>query len=259
MGKNSAIAWTDHTFNPWWGCTKISKGCAKCYAETWAKRTGQNVWGPDAPRRFFGDKHWREPLTWNGLAEREHRRALVFCASMGDVFERHPDQEINRQLNNARSRLFLETIPATPWLNWMLLTKRVENIFSLGTDAAGKIFDLYLADYPNVWIGATVESKESLHRLNVLDTIGTSVAWLSLEPMLEPICLNLKAQYVKWVIVGGESGPGCRKFEWEWARDIRDQCRDAGVAFFMKQGGGHPNKRDQLEDMPEDLRIRERP
>jgi protein gp37 len=121
MGKNSSIEWTDHTFNPWWGCTKVSPGCEHCYAEAWAKRVGANVWGSKSERRFFTEKHWSEPLKWNADAESEKTRKRVFCASMADVFEARID------LNPWRLKLW-NLIEITPWLDWLLLTKRPQNI-----------------------------------------------------------------------------------------------------------------------------------
>ena len=91
MGEKSAIEWTDHTFNPWWGCTKVSEACKHCYAEAFAKRTGHEIWGDAAPRRFFADKHWDEPKKWDRDAARDGVRRKVFCASMADVFEDRPD------------------------------------------------------------------------------------------------------------------------------------------------------------------------
>src|SRR5512138_1944819 len=98
--KDSKIAWTDHTFNPWWGCVRVSEGCVNCYAETFAKRTGNDVWGVNKPRRFFGEKHWAEPLKWNTEAEQKDGRTFVFCASMADVFEDR------RDLDEPRERLW---------------------------------------------------------------------------------------------------------------------------------------------------------
>src|SRR5712671_6808752 len=121
MAKNSSIEWTDHTFNPWWGCSKVSPGCNNCYAETWAKRVGEKIWGKDEPRRFFTDKHWDEPLKWNDEALSSGTRRRVFCASMADVFEQRTD------LNPWRARLWKLT-EETPKLDWLLLTKRPENI-----------------------------------------------------------------------------------------------------------------------------------
>src|SRR5438132_14177344 len=121
MAKNSSIEWTHHTFNPWWGCSKVSPGCAHCYAEAWAKRIGQRVWGRQSSRRFFGISHWEQPVRWNSEAERIRKRRRVFCASMADVFERRAD------LNAVREKLW-DLIEITPWLDWLLLTKRPQNI-----------------------------------------------------------------------------------------------------------------------------------
>ena len=121
MGKDSRIEWTHHTFNPWWGCVKVSPAYKHCYAEGWAKRVGLDVWGARAPRRFFSDAHWREPLKWNRGAETAGERRRVFCASMADVFEARDD------LNPWRERLW-QLIEATPFLDWLLLTKRPEHV-----------------------------------------------------------------------------------------------------------------------------------
>ena len=117
MARDSAIEWTGHTFNPWWGCTKVSPACDHCYAEAWAKRTGFDVWGADAPRRRLGDDYWNQPLRWDQDAAQSGRRARVFCASMADVFE------WDRALDNLRERLWT-LIESTPNLDWLLLTKR---------------------------------------------------------------------------------------------------------------------------------------
>jgi hypothetical protein len=121
MGKDSKIAWTHHTFSPWWGCSHVSPGCVRCYAEVWAKRTGHDVWGAKGDRRTFPEKHWREPLAWNAAAQRAGERRRVFCASMADVFEDHP------ALPPERAKLW-PLIEATPNLDWLLLTKRIENV-----------------------------------------------------------------------------------------------------------------------------------
>src|SRR5262249_54064076 len=122
MGDKTAIEWTDHTFNPWWGCVEVSPACDFCYARTWAQRRGHPVWGTDAPRRFFGEAHWGEPLRWNRRAAATGRRARVFCASMADVLEERHDP-VGALLEQARARLWA-TIEATPNLDWLLLTKR---------------------------------------------------------------------------------------------------------------------------------------
>ena len=124
MGATTEIAWTDRTFNPWWGCARVSPGCEHCYAEAWAKRTGRQLWGPHAARRTFGEAHWREPLRWNAVAEKSGIRSRVFCASMADIFEDL------RALDQERCRLWT-LIDATPWLDWQVLTKRPEQIARL--------------------------------------------------------------------------------------------------------------------------------
>src|SRR5687767_4989547 len=120
MGQKSKIEWTDSTFNPWWGCVEVSPACDHCYARTFAKRTGHSVWGKDAPRRIFGDTHWSEPLKWNRKAEAFGVRHKVFCASMADVMES------GIHLDGQRERLWA-LIEASPWLDWLLLTKRPQN------------------------------------------------------------------------------------------------------------------------------------
>ena len=146
MGEKTGIAWTDSTFNPWHGCQRVSPGCELCYAETFDARFGEPHWGPKAPRRFFGDKHWNEPLKWNRAAEASGVRRRVFCASMADVFEDRPD------LVEHRLRLW-KLIEATPHLDWLLLTKRPENIHRMlpkpTVDADGNTRPYF----SNVWLG----------------------------------------------------------------------------------------------------------
>lgn len=250
MGSKSKIEWTDHTFNPWWGCTKVSPGCAHCYADAFAKRTGHPVWGPDALRRFFPDPHWRAPLTWNAAARDAAVRRRVFCASMADVFEDRPD------LVEPRARLF-DLIGRTTWLDWLLLTKRPENI--------GR---LWLSDVvaPNVWYGTTVEDQARAdERIPQLLAVPAAVRFLSVEPLLGPVDLRpyldgstrwsvrTNATNVDWVIVGGESGPGARPCDVAWIRSIVDRCIDAGVPVFVKQIGAFPvTANANLDDWPDD-------
>lgn len=242
MGTTTAISWTDHTFNTWWGCQRVSPGCENCYAETFAKRTGNDVWGKNADRRRFGDKHWNEPFKWNRSAESEGRRHRVFCASMADVFEDREDHL------NDRDRLF-DTIHQTPWLDWQLLTKRPENVLKM-------VPYVDASDWPdNVWIGATVEDqKRADERVPVLLEIPAKVRFLSCEPLLGSVVLRpswteleLRSfggdgvecfPRVDWVIVGGESGPKHRPLNLDAARHLRDQCLADGVPFFFKQVGG---------------------
>src|SRR3990167_7551738 len=142
MGTTTAIAWTHSTFNPWWGCTKVSPACDACYAEAWAKRVGQKVWGAGAPRRYFGDAHWREPLKWERAAQKDGEPHRVFCASMADVFDNEVGQE-------HRERLWA-LIRSTPHLTWQLLTKRIGNALAMLPADFGP------DTYPHVWVGMTV-------------------------------------------------------------------------------------------------------
>lgn len=234
MSANSSIEWTDHTYNPWWGCTKVSPGCDNCYASTLSTRYGFDVWGPDAPRRFFGDSHWAEPLKWNRDAEKAGARRRVFCGSMCDWAEGRPDQA------EARARLFA-LIEATPWLDWQLLTKRPGAIPHL-------VPSHWMQTPPaNVWYGTSVEDQEQAdRRIPQLLKVPAVVRFLSCEPLLGPVELRppwnrglpwLRPDGISWVITGGESGPGARPGHVDWYRGLRDQCLFAGVAFNFKQWG----------------------
>lgn len=223
MGEYSAIEWTDHTFNPWWGCIKVSPGCKYCYAETWAARYGHNVWGPGKIRRTFGDKHWEEPRKWNRTASELGRRMRVFCASMADVFEDNPNIEAERE------KLW-RLIEETPMLDWLLLTKRPENML---------LFSPWNDLWPaNVWAMTSVENQEEAEkRIPELLKAPALVRGLSVEPLIAPVDLGPWISEVQWVIVGGESGFNARMMEPDWVRNLRDQCQDWGVPFFFKQWG----------------------
>lgn len=225
MGANSAIEWTDNTFNPWWGCQRVSPGCEHCYAETFDKRVhgaGAAHWGPKAARKFFGDKHWNEPRKWNAAAERTGVRQRVFCASMADVFEDL------RELDDQRSRLW-RLIRETPMLDWLLLTKRPENVLRLAP----------LDVLAECWVGTTVEDRVRLSRVDELRRVPARVLFLSVEPLLEDLGFldPWWPRGIDWVIVGGESGPGARPMNPTWVRSIRDACIASGTRFFFKQWG----------------------
>ena len=230
--KNSGIAWTDHTFSPWHGCAKVSPACTNCYAETHDARFAGKTphWGVNAPRRFFGDKHWNEPLNWNREAEKSGVRKRVFCASMADVFELRDD------LRAPRARLF-DTIAKTPNLDWLLLTKRPENFATMLP------WHTKMTPWSNVWLGTTVENQEWANvRLPFLLSARAVVHFISVEPMLGRIELPRYDQSmgrshspIDWVICGCESGPGARPQKLDDVRDLRDQCAEIGAAFFLKQ------------------------
>lgn len=223
MAKNSRIEWTNHTFNPWWGCVKVSPACKHCYAESWAKRVGQKVWGINADRRFFGDKHWAEPLKWNAVAEADGQRARVFCASMADV------GEDRRDLDPHRERLW-ELIEATPYLDWLVLTKRPEVLIDLVP---------WQGNWPaNVWAGTTVESQEyAEERLPALAKIPAQVRFISAEPLLGPVDIKPWAESLHWVITGGESGPHARPSSPSWFKQLLNDCMAHDIPFHFKQWG----------------------
>ena len=275
MGEGTSIEWAHHTFNPWRGCTKVSAGCTNCYAETLSKRNPAvlGTWGPSGTRVIASEAAWRQPVQWDRKAKAAGERHRVFCASMADVFEDRPE------LAEPRKRL-LQLIDDTPNLDWMLLTKRPENVRRLLLEASnGGVEDF--RHVPNVWLGTSVEDQKAAdERIPQLLSVRAAVRFLSCEPLLGPVdltalpwerlpsareagvrspvrCLNALTAGTKsatpwnvsWVIVGGESGPKARPMHPEWARRLRDDCTAAGVPFFFKQWGewapvdlplGHP-------------------
>lgn len=232
MGENTGIEWAHHTFNPWWGCARVSPACDSCYAEREAKRfyPGRNLWGTDADRREFGDRHWNAPLRWNKQATAEGKRYRVFCASMADVFD-------NQAPSGARERLW-ELIKRTPSLDWLLLTKRIGNANRMLPCDWG-------SGYPNVWLGITVVTSDEVSRdVPKLQRVPARVRWLSMEPLLDAVDIGRFLSSarddlppINWVVVGGESGPRARPLNPTWARSVRDQCESARVPYFFKQWG----------------------
>ena len=259
MAENTKIEWTDHTFNPWEGCQKVGPGCDNCYAETRNARFagGQAInWGPGAPRRLTSASNWYKPGKWNANHEAffaEHgRRQRVFCASLADVFDNAVPAEW-------RADLFT-LIRSTPNLDWLLLTKRIGNAKGMIEQAMrdqGDVIEHAGWPWANVWIGATIVNQDEADRdIPKLMNVPARVHFLSMEPLLESVDLklmqyedsdhrqpdgkiiaNTRCRIIKWVIVGGESGPGARPMHPDWARSLRDQCRAAGVPFLFKQHG----------------------
>ncbi len=223
MAKDTKLEWVDHTFNPWWGCEKVSQACKHCYAETWARRVGSNVWGAETDRRFFTDKHWQQPVKWDRAAAESGRRQRVFCASMADIFEDR------RDLDGWRLRL-AELIDATPNLDWLLLTKRHDKIIEL----------VPWKHWPeNVWLGVTVENQQCAElRIPSLAEIPATVRFLSCEPLLGPLDLSAwLGTTVDWIVTGGESGAKARPSHPDWFRTLRDQCLEKNVAFHFRKWG----------------------
>lgn len=252
MAENSKIEWTDHTFNPWMGCTKVSPACANCYAERdFDHRYGKVKWGPTGTRVLTSDANWQKPLQWNRTAESLGVRYRVFCASLADVFEdwtgpihNSRGKLLNQNLEEASNadmhndelltmdsvrRSMFDLIDRTPNLDWLLLTKRPENIRRMWHGNRRE----------NVWLGASVESADYLHRIDSLKaTWLCSVLFLSCEPVVGPMpTLGEHIDGIDWVITGGESGPSARPADPDWFRSIRDQCAAHDVPFHFKQWG----------------------
>jgi protein gp37 len=289
MGSSTSIEWTDHTFNPWIGCTKISPGCKNCYA---AKADDRHLlgpvshWGPGAPRHVTSAANWREPITWANAARKAGHRAKVFCASQADIFE--------SEAPVAQRRLLWELIGEThDALDWQILTKRPERIAEVMSDDQLNygFFELTLC-----WLGTSTENQETAeNRIPALLGVDAKVRFISAEPLLGPLnldgCIVETQEYefstevwrksalddsdiwhsddgdvsdgpqypkLDWVICGGESGHGARQMNPLWARSLRDQCAAAEVPFFMKQMGSvfGPHKG---HDLPDDLNIKQFP
>lgn len=284
MAENSAISWTDHTFNPWIGCTKVSPACDFCYAEAWNKRFDAGVnWGPGAPRRRTSAANWRKPIKWNREAEEKGVRYRVFCASLADVFDNAVDPEW-------RADLF-DLIRVTPYLDWLLLTKRIGNVQPMIGRGEGAIAGNGNPYVPgNVWLGATIANQAEANRdvpklLMAKRDLGIRTVFLSMEPLLGRVdlrklkpdgtmginALTGKAYHllgladslpcVDWVIAGGESGRNARSAPVEWFASLSWQCEESGVAFHMKQlsEADYPDTFGDFDTFPEEIRIRELP
>lgn len=295
MVENTKIQWATHTFNPWVGCEKVSPACQHCYAESWSRRTGNaGLW--QGQRRRTTESNWRQPLKWNEAARAAGVRARVFCASLADVFDNTVSAEWRADL--------VRLIRSTPHLDWLLLTKRIGNARRMLNEALVSWYGYTglwdEAPFDNVWLGATVANQEEADRdIPKLLATPARVRFLSMEPLLGPvdlsahlyeccgspvvggeymgaqemICCNQPTprDLLDWVIVGGESGPGARSMVLGWAKEIVKQCRDAGVAPFVKQLGSRPTNRegephpqiqakgDDMREWPEVLRVREFP
>lgn len=278
----TTIEWCDYTFNHVLGCSEVPghPGCAHCYARTDMQDRRRRVkWGPHGTRSRTSEAYWKKPLKWNREAEYAGKRRRVFCASLADVFEDWqgdildsnnnaifidsnnqiiPDREglldndRRMTMNDCRRDLF-ELIDQTQYLNWLLLTKRPENVVTMWPVSKW---------FPNVWIGASVSNQktadEIIPKLFECRRVDPRVIFLSVEPLLGPIDLShfLYEQYLdmpaRWVIVGGESGPKARACKTEWIRSIINECRAAEIPCFTKQMGSNIiDRNDSISDWPD--------
>jgi protein gp37 len=215
MADRSAIEWTEATWNPVTGCDKVSPGCAHCYAETFAERF-RGVPGHPYERGFdlqLRPGRLEQPLQWA-------RPRVIFVNSMSDLFHEDVPTEYIKSVFDVMRR--------ADWHVFQVLTKRAERLQELASR---------LPWPDNVWMGVSVENQRWTSRIDSLRTVSAHVRFLSCEPLLGPLELNLRG--IHWVIVGGESGPRARPMQPEWARSILDQCKRANVPFFFKQWGAH--------------------
>lgn len=221
MPSMSKIEWTEATWNPVSGCSKVSSGCLNCYAERMAYRL-QRMGNPNYRNGFDVTLHphlLEAPLSWK-------RSRLVFVNSMSDLFHEEVPAEFIQQV--------FDTMRRAHWHTFQVLTKRSERLVDLAPS---------LAWPSNVWMGVSVENKDVVERIDHLRKVGSTVRFLSLEPLLGPLPeLNLRG--IHWVIVGGESGPGARLMEPSWVSNIKEQCENSRVPFFFKQWGGVFKKRN---------------
>jgi len=230
MSEQTIIAWTDHTFNAWMGCTKVSAGCANCYAEKLTKnRMGLSLWGDKANRQVTKTP-WNNVVDWQEsaasgnpglLANGKH---LVFTGSLMDWAEDRPD------LIAPRDRMW-STIRSCPDLWFQLLTKRPQNIRKFLPPDWGD-------GYANVWLGTSIEDMRVAERVDHLRDIPATVRFISYEPALGSLN-DLDITGIDWIIYGGESGPGYRPEDKAWAREMEIKCAATGTAFFHKQSAAY--------------------
>lgn len=264
MGETT-IEWADFTHNFHVGCTKVSPGCDHCYAETWAKRAGTpELWAGE--RRRTSVSNWAKPHKWNReegvdfLEGMRTSRPRVFTNSLADFFDNQIPVQWRRDA--------WHVIDQTPNLDWLILTKRPQNIAKMLPEPDAGYSKPWGNGWPNVWLGTTAENQEEANRrIPELLQIQAAVLFVSAEPLLGELDLtdikrwnalmpSFRWPSLNWIITGGESGPGARPFNPDYARKLRDQCADAKISFFMKQMGG---KRKPFPPIPDDLMVREFP
>lgn len=227
MAENSAISWTTHTHNFWYGCTAVSPGCDHCYAEElMAHRYGKVEWGHGKDRVRTAPANWRKPYQWNRHAAMSGERPKVFTLSLGDFFDAEVPEEWRADA--------WTVIRETSHLDWLILTKRANLI-------AKRLPDDWGDGYQNVWLGTSVETMAQAWRVDHLRRVPATIHFLSCEPLLGPLN-DLDLTNIQWVITGGESGARARPFDLDWARRLRDRCQGEGITYHHKQHGGRTPK-----------------
>ena len=224
MADHSAIEWTEATWNPLTGCTKVSPGCKHCYAERFAKRL--KAMGVQNYKNEFEltlhEQSIELPLRWR-------RPRTIFVNSMSDLFHANVPEEFIKRV--------FEVMARASWHRFQVLTKRSDRLLELHQN---------LNWTPNIWMGVSVENQKYTYRIDHLRKTGAKIKFLSLEPLLGPLP-DLDLERIHWAIVGGESGPKARPMEAAWVSDIRRQCEKSCVPFFFKQWGGRNKKKTGRE------------
>jgi protein gp37 len=238
MGMDTHIEWADDTVNFWFGCTAVSHGCDNCYAENWTRRFDKAKWG-NFPRVRAGESNWKAPYAYDRKAARDGKPRLVFTNSLSDFFDNQVPEEWRAEA--------WQIIADCENLRWLILTKRPQNIDRMLPANWG-------GGWSHVWLGISAEDQtEYDRRWPILAEIPAAIRFVSYEPALGPLTLSAAGDiWPNWIIFGGESGPGKRRVDLAWARDMRAQCAARGIAFFMKQV-------DKVRAIPADLMIREYP
>lgn len=231
MGETTGISWTNRSWNGAIGCTRVSPGCANCYAERMAATkfrhfTGGPVWGRTSPRYITTKALWRKPLKWAREAREAGTKPLVFGNSLYDFCEDHP------QINAMRPRLWELVDQTRDALTWQFVTKRPERLAECLPQSWGPTF------WSGVWLGTSIETAAYAARADHLRAVNAEVRFLSVEPALGPIAHAVSMTGIDWCIFGGESGSGFRQADPQWARDLLAACRRSGTAFFYKQSAG---------------------
>lgn len=269
MGEKTGISWTDHTWNPWWGCTKVGPGCDHCYAEAMDDRQGGGHWGVGAPRRKTGPHNWGEPARWNrALIAGKPIGRKVFACSMADFFDNEVPDEWRAEA--------WPIIEQTRALRWQLCTKRIGNVRKMVPPHWTSYVDFSTRPFQTVWpkhvgVLATMVDQEEVDRdmpkLLELKRFGCPWVGVSYEPALGPISFRETGR-PDWVIIGGESGPQARVFDQDWAVALLDECALGMAAVFMKQLGSNVSARyrteitgkgDKPAEWPDYLRVQEFP
>lgn len=252
MGRNTGISWCDATYNPWRGCTEVTRGCDNCYARILSKKVWNQDWGHGVARFRPSQKYLNQPYQWDRAAHERGKPLRVFAASVADIY----DPEVPRQWLTE----FLSMTFNTEYIQWLILTKRPGLVTSVRAEYC----------YDHTWIGTSIATNEDWPLAKAVSRLYGKYRWLSIEPLLEDIEIEQLPRGIDWVVVGGESGDNARECKIEWIRHIVEYCQKKSVPVFVKQLGRRPyfaglpwpitdKKGGNTEEWPTDLRVQQFP